>query len=60
MDYQVSVKRCENILCQFCGKKLKPIKNDSEKRFNHLSCEDKWFQLKLQEAFIKWQQEVPS
>jgi hypothetical protein len=40
MDYTESVKRCKNIMCVECGKYLRPIKNDWEKRFLHLICEE--------------------
>lgn len=40
MDYSESVKRCKNIMCVECGKFLRPIKNDKEKRFLHLVCEE--------------------
>lgn len=40
MEYSESIKRCKNIMCVECGRYLRPIKNDKEKRFLHLICEE--------------------
>jgi len=40
MEYAESIKRCKNIMCVECGKFLRPIKQDKEKRFLHLVCEE--------------------
>jgi|LakMenEpi03Aug12_release.lakeMendotaPanAssembly.Ray.scaffolds.fasta_scaffold1222523_3 hypothetical protein len=40
MEYSESIKRCKNIMCVECGRFLRPIKNDKEKRFLHLICEE--------------------
>jgi hypothetical protein len=42
MDYNKSIERCKNIICNFCGKKVRPIANDKEKRFCHVKCGLKW------------------
>jgi hypothetical protein len=54
MNYEDSIKRCENIICNFCGKKVRPIKNDKEKRFCHVKCGLEWERECAEEARKKY------
>lgn len=38
MNYEQSKERCKNIICGLCGRKVRPIHNDYEKRYNCLKC----------------------
>jgi hypothetical protein len=42
LDFEASKERCKNILCGLCGRRLRPIHNDQEKRYAHLTCIEKW------------------
>lgn len=34
--------RSKNVICNLCGKYLKPIKNDRDRRYCHLICEKRY------------------
>jgi predicted nucleic acid-binding Zn ribbon protein len=38
MDYEQSVQRCKQLICNHCGLKLRPIRNDKEERTAHNKC----------------------
>lgn len=55
MEYEKSIERCSIMICHICGEKLRPIRNDTEKRFTHIKCDKAHMKEVIKNSKLKWE-----
>ena len=55
MEYDKSIERCSIMICNICGEKLRPIRNDNEKRFTHIKCDKEYMKEIIRTSKLKWE-----